>query len=267
MAKIQLTDRFHMEVKEQGAGVPIVLLHGYCGSSDYWHSVVPLLSERYHVITPDLRGHGKTQAPNGAYTIEQMADDILQMADKLHLDRFILLGHSLGGYIALSFAQRFSERLLGFGLIHSTGYADSDEARQGRLKAVEDIQAHGIVPFIDQLIPSLFNPNRLEQLEDEVRLAKAIGYHTPPQGAIGAALAMREREDRTAVMAATKLPLLLVAGRMDQKVRPERLFTTEGSNVTQAVIETAGHMGMMETPEEVNEIVSSFVHEITNMET
>lgn len=261
MTRIAISDCFCMEVKESGKGTPIILLHGFCGSSDYWKKTAAQLSEHYRVIMPDLRGHGRSDAPVGPYTIEQMADDIAMLADKLELERFVLLGHSLGGYITLSFLERYSDRLLGAGLIHSTAFPDSEEAKANRLTAVENIQKNGISEFVDGLVPKLFHSERKEQEASLITEAKEIGYLTPPHGAIGAALAMRERADRTMVLASAKLPILLVAGKGDAVVPQEKLFTVDGPHVMQALIEQAGHMGMMEQPQEMASIIDRFMKE------
>lgn len=149
-----LCDGYTLCYAEQGQGEPIVLLHGYCGSSEYWDKVVPLLSDKYRVIVPDLRGHGHSDAPLGAYSIEQMADDVMKLLDELKIDKVTLFGHSLGGYITLSFTQRYASRLNGFGLIHSTGFPDSDEAKEKRLNAISTIQSEGITTFIDGMVPA-----------------------------------------------------------------------------------------------------------------
>lgn len=264
MTQIQLRQGLHIHVTEKGSGTPVMLLHGFCGSSGYFAPIVDKLSEHCRVLTLDLRGHGKSAAPNGPYTIEEMADDVIQVADKLQLERFVLLGHSLGGYITLSLAERYENRLLGFGLIHSNGYPDTEEGKAGRLQAVENIQTAGIVTFVDKLIPSLFNPDRLDQLGSQIQAAIQIGYHTPPQGAIGASLAMRERIDRRHVMDQSSLPLLLIAGRKDSKMTPDKLFTTTREKVSSHVIEDAGHMSMMETPDELVELIRSFVKDQVN---
>ncbi|EPY11536.1 MULTISPECIES: alpha/beta fold hydrolase [Paenibacillus] len=248
MTRIQVDANFTMNVEQQGQGPAVILLHGYCGSSKYWEAIMPMLAQNYRVIAPDLRGHAKSDSPVGAYTIEQMADDVLALADKLELSQFVLLGHSLGGYITLSFAQRYSSRLHGFGLIHSTSLPDTEEGKQNRLAVVEKLQSQGIVPVVDGLIPKLFAPQHLEEHALQVSRAKEIGYCTPPQGAAGAALAMRERTDRTSVLQASELPVLLVAGEHDQIVTADKAFTASGDNISQVTIEKAGHMSMMETP-------------------
>ncbi|WP_340025799.1 alpha/beta fold hydrolase [Paenibacillus sp. FSL K6-1096] len=241
---------------DQGKGDVIVLLHGFCGSAEYWEKVIPGLVKDYRVIAPDLRGHGASDAPLGAYTIEQMADDVLSLLNMLEIEECYLLGHSLGGYITLSFAQRHASRLKGFGLIHSTGYPDGEEAKENRLRSVSMIQNEGIFAFVDQLVPGLFAPGAATQL---VERAKEIGYKTPPQGAAGAALAMRERPDRRDVISATALPVLLVAGAEDSKVAPEQTFTSDNRNITKVTLEGVGHMSMFEAPERLVQSIKDFV--------
>ncbi|NUU61172.1 alpha/beta fold hydrolase [Paenibacillus agri] len=244
---------------DQGKGEAIVLLHGFCGSAEYWEKVIPRLSGSYRVIAPDLRGHGESDAPLGAYTIESMADDVLALLDALELSKVTLLGHSLGGYVALSFVQRYASRLTGFGLIHSTAYPDTDEAKEKRLKSVSTIQNEGINVFVDGLVPGLFAPGTVESSPHLLERAKEIGYRTPPQGAAGVALAMRERPDRRDVLSASELPVLLVAGAEDRLVPAERTFTLDKPSVTQATIAGVGHMSMLEDPERLSEIIGDFV--------
>ncbi|AJS60131.1 alpha/beta fold hydrolase [Paenibacillus sp. IHBB 10380] len=247
---------------EQGQGEPIVLLHGYCGSSEYWEKVAPILSAKYRCIMPDLRGHGRSDAPMGAYTIEQMADDLLNLLDELNIPKVTLLGHSLGGYITLSFAQRYASRLDGFSLIHSTTYPDSDEGKEKRMNAVSTIQNEGITAFVDSLVPNLFAPDHVLSSPELVERVKEIGYKTPPQGASGVAMAMRERPDRRDVLSATVLPVLLVAGEQDGVITPDKIFTVDHPNVTQVTIAGAGHMSMLETPEELADIIMSYLEKV-----
>ncbi|MNJ37118.1 3-oxoadipate enol-lactonase 2 [compost metagenome] len=227
---------------------------------------MPLLTKHYRVIAPDLRGHGLSDAPLGAYTLEQMADDVVGLMKELSVDKYTLLGHSMGGYVTLSLAQRYAGSLNGFGLIHSTAYPDSEEAKEKRLQAVSVIGTEGITPFVDGLVPGLFAPANTVSHEAALDRVKEIGYRTPPQGASGAALAMRERIDRRDVLSSTTLPVLLVAGEDDALIPIERTFTTEGSNVTKAVIKGAGHMSMYEGPEQLAVVINDFLRQIDKEE-
>ncbi|MGM1023291.1 MAG: alpha/beta fold hydrolase [Bacillota bacterium] len=246
---------------ERGKGEPIILLHGFCGSSSYWDEVVPMLSQSYRCIVPDLRGHGRSDAPLGAYTIDQMANDVLKLQEQLDIPQAAWFGHSLGGYLTLSAVQRHPERLTAFGLIHSTAYADTEQGKEKRNKAVSTIQTEGITAFVDGLIPGLFAPQHVESLSDQVLKVKEIGYKTPPQGAVGTSLAMRERSDRRDVLSASTLPTLLVAGEQDQVISPARTFTTDRTGVTQVTIPKAGHMSLFEAPEQLAHAILAFLQQ------
>src|SRR5690606_19364438 len=132
------------------------LLHGFCGSSLYWRKICPLLSEQYYIIAPDLRGHGETSAPEGTYTMEVMADDIAALMEKLQIEKAVMFGHSLGGYVTAAFAERYPDKLDGYGLIHSTVLADDALTKEQRMEDIALIRSDGIESYITKLIPRLF---------------------------------------------------------------------------------------------------------------
>lgn len=237
----------------------ILLLHGYCGSSAYWEDTLPLLAGAGRFVVPDLRGHGLSSAPKeDVYDMSDMARDIAQLLDALGERRAVLLGHSLGGYITLAFAEAYPDRLAGFGLVHSTPLPDSDEAKANRERAARTIRDEGITTFVGGLVPKLFAEANRESMRDKVERALAIGRGTSPSGAAATALGMKARPDRSFVLRESSLPVLLVAGRGDQVVAPERTFAAEGSGARRVVIEDAGHMSMMETPAELAHAIASF---------
>jgi pimeloyl-ACP methyl ester carboxylesterase len=244
---------------DKGEGQAIVLLHGFCGSSVYWEGVITLLAESYRVIAPDLPGHGQSTIPTEAYSIEACADTISDFLDGLNIQLVTMFGHSLGGYITLSFAEKYSERLNGFSLIHSTAFPDLEEAKKGRLANVEKIKESGIHPIIDGLVPKLFSPDNLG--EKYVETVKEIGYSTAPEGAIRTLIAMKERPDLTSVLEATQLPVLLVAGDQDQIIPAEKTFSVSKATFKQALIDS-GHMSMYESPDELIKEIKGFLSEI-----
>lgn len=248
-----------MAYQDQGKGEVIVLLHGFCGSAQYWEKVQPILAQHYRVICPDLRGHGSTGAPIGAYTLEQMGDDVATLMEQLEIKKYTVFGHSMGGYVTLSLVQRYASALVGFGLIHSTGHSDTPETKEKRLASVAAINANGITPFIDGFASGVFAPRHLERNNESLIRVKEIGYRTPPQGAIGSLMAMRERPARCDVMSASVLPLLLVAGDEDPILTTDVVFTTDREGVTQVVIEGTGHMSMFEASEQLATIIKQFV--------
>ena len=247
--------------KEHGnmQGQTVLLLHGFCGSSKYWENVIPLLSKDMHVIVPDLRGHGESPSPEGGFSIEDMAEDVHRLIEKLGTGKVFLFGHSLGGYVTLAFAEKYRENLAGYGLIHSTAFPDSQEAKEGRLNSIKKIGEEGIEPFVDQLVPKLFaNPSQTG-IVDSVRLAKEIGAGTSPQGAIETLNAMRNRTDRNHVLKKETTPVLLTAGKGDKVITPDSTFSVSGGHITQILLEHSGHMSMYEEPEKLAESLQEFI--------
>lgn len=236
---------------EFGSGPAVVLLHGLCGSRAYWKPVVEPLSKRFRVVVPDLRGHGLSPAPEGKYTMESMAADVIRLLDDLNIDRAVLFGHSLGGYVTLAAAETCPARLAGWGLVHSTAYPDDEQAKLNRAKAIATIRAEGVKPFVDELVPKLFAPGRTETIPDIVENVRTIGYGTPAQGAIGVLEGMRERPDRLHVLKRAEVPVALIAGARDQIVPVWKTHAVETPNIQPYTLPEAGHMGMFESPDEL----------------
>ena len=242
---------------DKGEGKTIMLLHGFCGSSRYWEEVIPALSEYCRVIVPDLPGHGQSTTTLENYSISDIAGMMNDLLDELNIEKVTMFGHSLGGYITLAFAEKYSDRLNGFSLVHSTAYPDTEEAKKGRSANAANLKQEGIKPFIDGLIPKLFSPDHLEK--HYVETAKEIGYLTSAQGAINTLIAMRDRPDRNHVLEMTTLPVLLVAGEQDQVIPPEKTFSVSKDNIKHALIEDSGHMGMYENPTQMISAFSAFL--------
>jgi pimeloyl-ACP methyl ester carboxylesterase len=246
--------------KRREADPAVVLLHGYCGSSAYWEETLPHLESYGLYIVPDLRGHGLSGAPDGTvYTMEDFADDLLRLLDALGEREAIVLGHSLGGYVTLAFAEKYPDRLRGFGLVHSTPLPDTEEAKAGRDRTAGRLLAEGAAPFVNELAPKLFAAENRERMPDKVARAVAIGLGVSPAGAAATALGMKARPDRSAVLRGAAVPVLLVAGEGDALVAPERTFIgAEGPNIRRALLAGCGHMSMMEAPAKLAEAIAGF---------
>ncbi|WP_336789422.1 alpha/beta fold hydrolase [Paenibacillus sp. MMO-177] len=243
----------------------VVLLHGYCGSSAYWERVVEPIARQARIIALDLRGHGRSSGETGpeeTNSMELYADDLAAMLDQLKIDKACVLGHSLGGYITLAFAERYAEKLSAFGLVHSTPLPDSDAAKENRDNAVAAIKKDGVDAFVEGLVPKLYSPDNKSAMPDQVERSIAIGRGTSAAGAIGAAKGMKERPDRTEVLKQTLLPVLLLAGVQDQIIPVERTFVIEGPNVSREKLAAAGHMGMVERPEAFAEALLRFINKL-----
>lgn len=249
----------HLAYREIGSGRPVVLLHGFCGSSSYWDELIPLLDGQCRLLVPDLPGHGQSSLPPASFSIEAYADTISQLLAQKGIEQAVWLGHSLGGYITLAAAERQPERVSAFGLVHSTAFPDDPSGKEGRLKAIQTIQQSGIDAFVDGLVPKLFAPGGVDKHPQWVTRTKQIGYGTNPQGAIRALEAMRERPDRRHVLEGTTTPVLLVAGSADQIISSDKTFTVSGDLIRHRLIAGAGHMSMLEAPAQLAAEISVFL--------
>ncbi|OWA33074.1 alpha/beta hydrolase [Saccharibacillus sp. O16] len=247
---------------DRGQGTALVLLHGFVGSADYWERIVPLLEGHFRCIVPDLLGHGESEAPEGPYTIERMANGVADLLDALGIEQVVLLGHSMGGYTALSFAERYPTRLKAFGLVHSTPLPDDEAGRAKRDAVAERVLREGVRPFVEQFAPNWFAPDHAKRLRTELARVLEIGFGTKPQGAAGAALAMRDRPDRGQVIRSSSLPILLIAGSEDSIAPPAKAFAAENGHTVKRTIEGAGHMSLFEAPQELARQIASFVESL-----
>lgn len=248
-----------LKYEEYGSGIAIVLLHGFCGSSQYWHKVAPILGEHYRVIVPDLRGHGESSVPEGTYTMETMAKDIAGLLDALQIEKAVLLGHSLGGYVTSAFVELHPDRLLGCGLIHSTALPDTEAAKQKRLLGIEQIRKEGIEPYVKNLIPNLFTKAELIDMVDDVEQMIQIGLQTHPDGAIHTLEGMMQRSNRSGIVSDSNLPILLVAGSEDTVMPPERTFTVTSPNRFETTFDNIAHMSMIEAPDLLAGVILNYL--------
>jgi pimeloyl-ACP methyl ester carboxylesterase len=251
---------------EQGndQAIPLVLLHGYPLSSTIWAEQQQRLSDYYRVITPDLRGHGKSDAPLGVYEMELMARDVLNLLDSLNIQKAAIMGHSMGGYVTLAAWKIASDRFAAFGMIGSQAGADSEEARQNRYKMADRVANEGSRPVAEAVIPKLFAPD-LPQDEPIIEQTRAIIIGTKPDGIIGTLKGMAARPDSTEILSRINVPSLILTGDSDQLIPKERSLTMAEAipNSTLATVENAGHMPMLEQPQATTMAIRNFLDEIT----
>lgn len=256
-----MANQVKLAYRESGKGEAILLIHGFCGNKDYWQEIEVRLASSFRVFVLDMRGHGETEETEPGYSIHDMAEDVFAFIEEKELHDVFLFGHSMGGYITLDLANNHPDVLKGYGLIHSTAFPDSEEAKKNRSAGVSKVIEQGVNLFVKELVPNLVAEQTRENDQGLIRKLFDIGIETNPKGVIGALQAMRHREDLTHVLQDDRLPVLLVAGGKDQVVPPEKTFTANGEHVTQKLIEEAGHMGIFETPDEVSQAIASFVEE------
>jgi len=243
-----------------GEGKPVVLIHGFCESKKLWDAYTALLSTQYQVVSVDLPGFGES-AMGEVHTIDSMARDIKATLDTLQLGRTVLVGHSLGGYVSLAFAELFSERLLGLSLFHSTSFSDSKEKKENRDKAIAFVEKYGGKRYVESLFPGLFAEEKQEQLREHITYAVREAAKTPQASIIRTLEAMRDRPDRSALLGRLPFPIQFIVGKQDVAVPLEQslreCYLPREAHVQ--IMENIGHMGMVEDKPRTLRVLQDFL--------
>ena len=242
--------------RDVGAGLPVVLLHGFAEDHTVWDIQVEHLLTSYRLIIPDL-----PPASMGS-----MADSTLAILDHEGIDNCVLIGHSMGGYVTLAFAEKYPDRLKGFGLFHSTAYPDSEEKKAARRKSNDFIRTNGSAPFIRQSIPNLFAAETRTSRPSLVQTMIDRYSGLAPDTLIAWYEAMIQRPDRTKVLKEATTPVLFVIGKEDQAVPPEH--TLQQSHLPSLshihILQHSAHMGMLEEPGLSNNLLQSYLNFVIN---
>ena len=241
-----------------GNGIPLVLIHGFPLSSKIWEKQ-SVLSQKFKLILPDMPGVGKTAFQN--YTLDSLAEIIHKDLIEFGIDKAVLIGHSMGGYLALAFAQKYPDSLLGFGLISSHPFADTADGKAGRQAMVDRVKKEGASYVPDFYVPKIFSEHSIKNKIDTVQAAVEIMKKADRGLIIAGQEAMMARPDRSFVLIKMKVPVLLINGSEDPTVPQQRRneMVSLLANATTVTIQNVGHMPMMESPEDVNLAIEHFM--------
>lgn len=244
-----------------GAGVPVILLHGFPLSSVIWDPIRPSLEAVCRLITPDLRGMGRSQRPEGSYAMDVLAEDVLQLADALGLERFVLGGHSMGGYATLRFAARWPERLAGLIFVDSKAEADPPPGRIVRQEAIAEIGRYGAERYLETFVPRLIGRTSHQEHPELLSRLRAIVAGTPAHVLQGCQHGMLERPDSTCLLPEIAVPTLVLVGDEDSfvPVATAQAMTAALPDGQLVVIPGSGHTPSLERPIPTAAAVFSFL--------
>lgn len=236
-----------------GTGPVMVLIHGYLETKEVWRNISQSLAQKFRIIVPDIPGHGQSDVLAETHSMELMADAISALLDALKIQSATLVGHSMGGYIMLAFAQKYPEKTTAQVLFHSSIYADSEEKKQSRITDIKRIQLGYLNAIVDDHLPKTFAPNNESQFADAIVSAKKMGYQQNTNGVCALLRGMIERPDRQQLIQQSTMPLLFIFGNNDRFIPKEAADKMVALNpgIQTLWLENSGHMGFIEEPEKV----------------
>lgn len=251
--------RIYYRVK--GKGPCLVLLHGFLESQNIWNYYSDQLSQSFRVVTLDLPGHGRSENIGDVHTMELMAEIVKELLDRLQIEQYVVIGHSMGGYVALAFADLFPDKTMGLGVFHSHALADTTEAKINRGRAIQVVKENH-KDFISHFIPDLFTLRNQERYEEEIRELQAESRQMEKEGIIAALSGMRQRTDKLKLLKNTVVPVLFIIGKKDQRtpldIMNEQISLAQHSEVL--ILDHVAHMGFIEA----REVCMSFIKDFTN---
>jgi pimeloyl-ACP methyl ester carboxylesterase len=250
-----------LEVEDHGEGVPVILLHGFPLSAAIWTPVRTAIEQAARLITPDLRGFGGSGKPASGYAVDELAADVVALADALGLDRFVLGGHSMGGYVTLRVAALRPERLQGLILVDTRAEADSDEGRRRRDAAIARIAAGDVGGFLDEFVAGLIGPSTATRAPRVLQELRAIAAEAAPEALAACLAGMRDRPDSGALLPGLDLPALVIVGQEDTLTPPSssRAMAAALPRATLVEVPFAGHTPCMERPIPTAEAILGFL--------
>ena len=262
MASLQSDDAvLYYEVS--GSGPELVLLHPFPLNHHFWDDVVPALTTRYRVLTPDLRGHGESELGNGPATMAKHAADLLALCDKERVGKAIFVGVSIGGYVLFEFWRRHPGRFAALVLSNTRAGAEDAQGRTNRLNVADEVLRDGTARFIEVMLARLVGSTTRATRPDIVEAARRMMQQMSPEDIAGIQRGMADRPDSTGTLAAISVPTLVIAGEEDIPPRDAaELMRDRISGSTLQVIAKAGHYAAMEQPERYSEVLLQFVRSL-----
>lgn len=258
------TDEQKIFYRVIGSGKPLFFIHGFGEDGSIWNTLIDVLKGQYQCIVPDLPGSGKSQMKKGSWTMEAFAEAIRTIFIHEDVKRSVLIGHSMGGYISLAFAQKYPKLLEGFGLFHSSAFADNEEKKAMRRRGIEFIKEHGAAKFLEQATPKLFSEGFKEKKPEAVQELVARFTNFEDSSLVHYYEAMMQRPDRIHVLENFNRPILFIMGEHDTAVPlSDGLKQCHMPRLSYIhILRNSGHMGMIEEADKCGEIVLKFLQDI-----
>jgi pimeloyl-ACP methyl ester carboxylesterase len=245
-----------------GTGTPVLLVHAFPLRARMWEPQIEALGDRWRFVAPDLKGFGDSDAPDDAssYSMDAFADDLKAVTDELGIDRVVLAGLSLGGYVALAFLRKYRSSVSALVLADTRAEGDAPEAIEKRTNQQGIVREQGPGALTDGLLGALLGEPTREKKPDVVENVRGL-MQNPPAGYVGALEAMKARPDSTPDLTSIDVPTLIVVGENDTLTPPDlsRKMHEHIGGSRLVVIPEAGHLSNLEAPEAFNGALAEFL--------
>lgn len=242
---------------ETGKGTAVVLLHGFLENASMWDFYTDEFSKKYRIITIDLLGHGQTECMGYIHTMEDMADAVHAVLHELRIRKAIFVGHSMGGYVALAFAELYPDNIKGIALLNSTSRADSAERKLNRDRAIVCVKKD-YSTFIRMSIANLFSEDNREKLSEDIEKVKLEALKTPLQGIVAALEGMKIRNDREVLLHFAPYPIMLILGEKDPVLNFDKTKEQIEGTEVKFVSFPDGHMSHIENRNKLGKVLLDF---------
>ena len=241
-----------------GKGSTVVLLHGFLENKTMWNDLAPNLSKKNRVLSIDFLGHGETECLGYVHSMEENAEIVKAVLSHLKIRKAVIIGHSMGGYVALAFAEMFPTTIKGLVLLNSTAKEDSHERKINRDRAIKAVKQN-YINFVRMSIANLFSENKRDQLKNEIENVKLEALKTPLQGIVASLEGMKIRKDRQFILKETDFSKLLILGKNDGVLLYKDHFSQIIDTNTELISFPEGHMSHIENKDELEKVIDNFL--------
>ncbi|MDP3434936.1 MAG: alpha/beta fold hydrolase [Bacteroidota bacterium] len=264
---IKITVKNHtVSYNDEGPnGAPvIILIHGFPFNKSMWNDQTEVLTEKCRVIAYDVRGFGNSEAGTDDFSIELFVTDLLNLMDALKIEKAMLCGLSMGGYIALNAIKNYPKRFCALILCDTNCVADTPEAIEKRMIAIENIDKYGVELYANESVKNLFAPISFVTNQEKIAVVKAMILKTTVPSLKATLLALTTRKETCNNLPDIKVPVLIMVGE-DDKITPPVAARQMHKNIKGSilnVIENAGHLSNIENSYEFNIYLEKFISSV-----
>jgi len=237
---------------ERGQGPACLFVHAFPFDARMWEPQIAALAPSHRVIAPDLRGFGRSANLPPGLSVDEHADDLVELLDHLGIEKAAVVGLSMGGYIAFALLRRHPSRVRALVLADTKAKPDSEEAKRNRQVNIDFVREHGSAALFDKLLPALVAKEASEEVKQTLR---SIAASQSVEGIVNALIALRDRPDSTELLPRIQVPTAVIVGKEDalSPVAEMEEMARAIPNASFTVIEGAGHLANRERPEAFNE--------------